>query len=254
LPRNFELHVLASGSDGNCAVVRADGVTLMIDAGLSGRTLERLMALAGIDFREIDALLLTHEHSDHVKGAGVISRRHGLPIYANAATFQGAGLGSVHSWVETYTLGGFSIGDLKITPLPIHHHAADPNAFAFRLGNRRCLVATDLGKVGPTIQREVERSDIIMIESNHDERMLMNGTYPPFLKELIRGERGHLSNTDCAKALSRPAKEGRKVFLAHLSKNNNTPGLALRTVHPFLGDGEEICCLEEDGEVRTLSL
>jgi phosphoribosyl 1,2-cyclic phosphodiesterase len=242
----MELHVLASGSDGNCSILRADGVTVMVDAGLSGKRIIRLASHAGIDLKEVSAILLTHEHSDHVKGAGVLSRRFSIPVHANRQTFMASRLGKVDNWVEFNTLDPFTIGGLEVMPLPISHHAAEPNSFSFSFGGRRCLIATDIGKMTPGLQNEIDGSDIVMLESNHDVEMLRNGSYPQFLKTLILGERGHLSNDECAMALARSKQRSRSIFLAHMSKNNNRPELARESVSSIMGCGmEELLCLEE---------
>jgi phosphoribosyl 1,2-cyclic phosphodiesterase len=250
----IELHVLASGSDGNCAVLQADGVSVMIDAGLSGRVISRLASAAGLDLKDVSAILITHEHGDHVKGAGVLSRRFDIPVYANLQTFNASNIGNVSSWVEFQTLSIFRIDDLQINPLPTSHHAVKPTAFSFSFDGKKCLVATDLGKVTPEIQVELEESDLAMLEANHDIDMLINGSYPPFLKTLIKGERGHLSNNDCAEALSKGHTDGRKVFLAHISKNNNRPEIARKTVAASLGcSADRLHCLEEEDEVKCVT-
>lgn len=249
----MELHVLASGSDGNCAILKADGISVMIDAGLSGRAIIKLASCAGLDLRDLSAILITHEHGDHVRGAGVLSRRFGIPVYANHRTFHASNLGKVSGWNEVHTFNGFDIGGLSVTPLPISHHAVDPIAYALCFDGKRCLVATDLGRVTPGIQMELERSDLIMIESNHDVEMLVNGSYPKFLKTLILSEKGHLSNEDCAEALSKGGKK-RRIFLAHLSKNNNRPDLAKKVVAHSLGRGSDVIhCLDEEDEIRCVT-
>jgi len=250
----LELHVLASGSDGNCAVLRVDGVSVMVDAGLSGGATARLASSAGIDLDDISAILLTHEHVDHVRGAGVLSRRFDIPIYANEKTFKASRTGRISGWVEFQTLSGFNIGDLEVLPLPISHHAAEPNAFSFRFDGKRCLVATDVGRVTSHLQAEIDRSDLVMLEANHDVDMLRNGRYPQFLKTLILGEKGHLSNEDCAIALKEGAERDRNVFLAHLSRNNNRPDIARETVASALGCWrDELRCLEGEGDVCCIS-
>jgi phosphoribosyl 1,2-cyclic phosphodiesterase len=250
----MELHILASGSDGNCAVLQADGTSVIIDAGLSGRAISRLAGAAGLDLKDVSAILITHEHGDHVKGAGVLSRRFDIPVYANLQTFNASNIGNVSSWVEFQTLTTFRIGDLQISPLPTSHHAVNPTAFSFSFDGKKCLVATDLGRVTPEIQAELEGSSLAMLEANHDIDMLMNGSYPQFLKVLIRGEKGHLSNTDCAEALSKGHTDKRKVFLAHISKNNNRPEIARRTVADSLGCGvDRLSCLEEEEEVKCVT-
>ena len=252
---SLEVHVLASGSDGNCVVVKADDTAIMIDAGLSGRKITALMSKAGLEPKRIDAILLTHEHSDHVQGAGVLSRKHDIPIHANRYTYMHSKLGNVSGKEIFQTLKPFSIGPVTVRPLPTSHDAVEPNAFAFQFNGTRMLLATDTGKVTDPVMEELSLVDLAIIESNYDNELLVNGDYPVFLKRLIRSDNGHLSNVDCAAALKRTEREGRKVFLAHLSKNNNTPEIAKETVSS--GTGCKLCeldCLECQGDVRCITL
>lgn len=225
----------------------------MIDAGLSGRAIERLVSRAGLDLCEIDAILLTHEHGDHIHGAGVLSRRHRIPVMGNERTLSAARLGRVERLAAFETLSEFAVNEITVRAIPISHDAAEPNGFSFSFRGRRCFIATDLGVVTPMVMEELSRADMALIESNHDLDMLMNGPYPPFLKASIRGELGHLSNHDCAMALALTHRPGRRVFLGHLSKNNNTVELARREVAGALScpvDG--IGCLCTPGQVECL--
>ncbi|MFP4170987.1 MAG: MBL fold metallo-hydrolase [Methanomassiliicoccales archaeon] len=249
--RGLEIHVLASGSDGNSAVFCADGTSIMVDAGLSGRALERLMGEAGLDPGQMSALLITHEHGDHCRGAGVLARRYGMPVYATGGTLANCRIGKVEDPRPIAQLGTFQVGPVEVKALPIPHNASEPCAFSLSYRDRRCLVATDLGRVTPGLRAEMEGTDLLMMEANHDLDMLLKGDYPTFLKRLIRGSTGHLSNAECAQALRDLEDPSRKVFLAHLSRNNNTPELAMETVGESV-PGHDLCCLE--GEVRTVSI
>lgn len=252
---SFEVHVLASGSDGNCTAVCSEDITILIDAGLSGKQLTGLIKSAGIDPKQINAILLTHEHVDHVRGAGVLSRRYNIPICCNPSTMAASDIGEVESKILFNTLEEFSIGHLKIKPLPITHHAADPNAFFISTEKNKFLLATDLGKVNNDVFESLGEADFAVIEANHDLRMLDNGPYPIMLKRLIRSERGHLSNIDCAHALWASGYGDKKVFLAHLSKNNNIPDLAIHTVSSLLGCcDDKVDCLRTPGDTRTITL
>jgi phosphoribosyl 1,2-cyclic phosphodiesterase len=247
--------VLASGSDGNCTVVRCDDTAIMLDAGLSGRRITTLMSRAGIGPEELTGILLTHEHSDHVKGAGILSRRYKVPIYANENTLICSNIGAVCEHMVFQTRRPFSIGPLTIRPLPISHNAAEPNAFHIACGDRSMLLATDLGVVSDEVFAALRDVDLAMIEANHDLNMLIHGPYPPMLKTEIRSDRGHLSNIDCARALWTTSREGRRIFLAHISKNNNTPELARRTVARTMCCGEDaVDCLMDPEDVRSIVL
>ena len=252
---SFEIHVLASGSDGNCTAVCSDDTTILIDAGLSGKQLTTLIKGVGIDPKEIDAILLTHEHIDHVRGAGILSRKYNIPICCNPSTFGASEIGAVCDKILFNTLHEFNLQHLKIMPLPITHHAADPNAFFISTENEKFLLATDLGKVNNEVFDALGKSDFAIIEANHDIRMLDNGPYPIMLKRLIKSDRGHLSNIDCAHALWASGYGDKRVFLAHLSKNNNVPDLAIRTVSSLLGcNSDKVDCLRTAGETRTITL
>jgi len=252
---SLEVHVLASGSDGNCSVVVADDTMVLLDAGISGRRIARLMEAVGLDPRELDAMVLTHEHSDHVSGAGVLSRRYGVPVCCNENTLACSNLGQVHSSIIFRTMERFELGCLTVDPLPILHNAAEPNAFRISFEEKRMLLATDLGKITPEVFSALKEVDLAIIEANHDVQMLINGPYPPRLKSEIRSERGHLSNIDCARALWATHAEGRKIFLAHISKNNNTPMLARRTVARTLGCDEGcIDCLLVPDDHRSMTV
>ena len=251
----LEVHILASGSDGNCTVVRCDDTTIMLDAGLSGRRITTLMGRAGIGPEELTAILLTHEHSDHVKGAGILSRRYNVPVHANENTLMSSNIGALPQTMVFRTMSTFSIGPLTVRPLPISHNAAEPNAFHIACGGRSMLLATDLGVVSNEVFATLRDVDLAMIEANHDLNMLIHGPYPPILKTEIRSERGHLSNIDCARALWATTREGRKIFLAHLSKNNNTPELARRTVARTLCCCEDVLdCMSDPEDVRSIVL
>jgi len=250
----FEVHVLASGSDGNCTVIQFDDEAVMIDAGISCRRIMGLMEKEGVDKKFIKALLVTHEHSDHVAGAGPVSRKFDIPVMCNKATYEMSCLGNVE-YQEIKTMGSFCVGSMNVTPLPTSHNAIDPNAFLVEAGGKNVLVATDTGKLTFQIEHALKNADVAVIESNHDKKMLAEGPYPPYLKKLIASDMGHLSNIACAGAIKRTMKEDRKIFLAHLSKTNNTPDVARETVAEMTGIKRfQIDCLEFEGDTRTIKV
>jgi phosphoribosyl 1,2-cyclic phosphodiesterase len=250
----FEAHILASGSDGNCTVIESDGEAVMIDAGLSCRKILKLMEREGIDSGSVKAILLTHEHSDHVSGAGATARKLDIPIYCNVPTFLSCNLGQV-DFRPISTGVEFGISQMNILALPTSHNAAEPNAFLTECDGKRVLVATDTGKLTRRVEEALSVADVAILESNYDRRMLIDGPYPPSLKKLIESDIGHLSNTACADAIKRTHREGRKIFLAHLSKTNNTPDTARETVSS-LTDIKRIFidCLEFPGDTRTIKV
>ncbi|MCL2031734.1 MAG: MBL fold metallo-hydrolase [Methanomassiliicoccaceae archaeon] len=248
----FEVHVLASGSDGNCTVIQFEDDAIMIDAGISCKRITKLMEQEGVDSKALRALLVTHEHTDHIAGAGVVSRRFGIPVMCNKATFECSEIGNVE-YAEIKTMGSFCIGSMNITPLPTSHNAAEPNAFLVEAEDRRVLVATDTGKLTFQVEHALKEADVAVIESNYDKKMLAEGPYPLYLKRLIASEVGHLSNVDCAGAIKRTMNDSRQIFLAHLSKTNNAPDIARETVAEITGMKRmRIDCLEFQGDTRTL--
>ena len=248
----IEVHVLASGSDGNCTVVVCDDHAVMIDAGLSGKKIIELMNLNGLDQSLIKSILITHEHSDHVAGAGILARKFDVPIVCNERTFASFDFGKV-TYSKITTLEPFDSGPMNITPLPTSHNASEPNAFLISAHGKRILIATDTGKMTAEVERELHDTDLAIIESNYDKHMLATGPYPPMLKRLVGSDVGHLSNVACAESLKRTMNEKRKIFLAHLSRNNNTPDTARETVSETTGvKRSKIDCLEFKGDTRIL--
>ncbi len=250
----LEAHILASGSDGNCTVIESDGEAIMIDAGVSCRKIMAMMDQEGIDPGCVKAILLTHEHTDHVIGAGPTARKLNIPVYCNRPTFDSCRLGQI-DYRPISTGIPFELCGMNILPLPTSHNAAEPNAFLTEVDGKKILVATDTGKLTDQIEHALSMSDLAIIESNYDARMLTNGPYPFHLKKLIGSDLGHLSNVACANAIKRTERKGRKIFLAHLSKTNNTPDTARETVAEIIGEKRfNIDCLEFPGDTRTLKV
>ncbi|MBP6021413.1 MAG: MBL fold metallo-hydrolase [Candidatus Methanomethylophilaceae archaeon] len=250
----LEVHILASGSDGNCTVIEYDDEAVMIDAGVSCRKITQYMDQEGVDVRKIKALLLTHEHSDHILGAGAVARKFDLPVYCNRATFDASNIGCV-DYREIRTMGEFAVGGINIIPLPTSHNAVDPNAFLTEKDGKKALLATDMGKMTFQVEHALAQSDIAVIESNYDRKMLDEGPYPLYLKRIIGSEQGHLSNVECAAAIKRTMNDKRQIFLAHLSKTNNTPDTAREAVSQITGIKRmKLDCLEFQGDTRTLKL
>ncbi len=249
----LEVHVLASGSDGNCTVIENDGEAVMIDAGISCKRILSLMEQEGVDKDVVKAILITHEHSDHVCGAGATARKLDVPVMCNPNTFSMLTLGNVR-YVPFDSARSFDVGSLHITPLPTSHNAIEPNAFLTQVDDKSALLATDTGKLGFQIEAALKMADIAVIESNYDADMLENGPYPYNLKKLIGSDHGHLSNLDCGNAIRRTMTDSRRqIFLAHLSRTNNLPDVARETVSEITGIKRlAIDCLEFQGDTRTL--
>lgn len=242
---------LASGSSGNSQFIASDNTKILLDAGLSGKYIIGALDNIGESLKDIEALLITHEHSDHIKGAGVIYRKIRQPIFATEATWVTLKekIGEVDpEHIRIIKPGhGFTIGDISVKPLEISHDAAEPVAYAFSNGGAKMCVATDLGHCPEGLQSEFMDCDLLMLESNHDINMLKMGPYPYYLKRRILSDVGHLSNEAAANAIVGAVHRGkvRSVILGHLSRENNLPELAYETVGGILSQagirvGEEM--------------
>ena len=223
---------LFSGSSGNAVYLGTDRGAVLIDCGMSGRQTLDAMRQADLDPAGLSALFITHEHSDHVKGAGILSRKLNLPIYATEGTWAGmeTALGDVPAGES------FFIDDMEVVPFPIPHDAGDPVGYRIYTPRTSVAVATDLGFFAPQVEDAVAGAEAVLLESNHDPDMLTgNPHYPQHLKTRILGRKGHLSNESSAEAAIRLLRSGtRHLLLGHLSSENNTPDLAYRTVHAAL--------------------
>lgn len=227
--------VLASGSSGNCIYIGSDTTKVLIDAGLSGKRIEQGLEQIGVKGSDIDCILVTHEHRDHILGVGVLSRRYDLPIFANEKTWEAMekSIGSIQS-KNIKIFGGdyFDIKDFTIKPFSIPHDARDPVAFSIhtRKGHK-ITTATDIGHFNFTLEKNLQDSDLLVLESNHDLEMLKFGSYPLYLKRRIMSKKGHLSNEEAADAAVKVIKNSPvQLLLGHLSAENNIPELALQTI------------------------
>ena len=220
---------LVSGSSGNASLITDEETTILIDCGLSGKCLTEKLNMLGIAPTDISAMLITHEHSDHTKGAGVICRKYKTPIYTTCGTFNAMNIGKIDSDCFCPVTPGQSIriGTITVNPFRIPHDAADPVGYSFYTEDKKYTLATDIGCMTEQLYGELCGSDSIILESNHDVDMLRYGDYPYYLKERILGKTGHMSNDLTAKTVIRLAKDGTKhIMLAHLSHENNTPEIA----------------------------
>jgi phosphoribosyl 1,2-cyclic phosphodiesterase len=231
-PRSLRLAVLASGSAGNSTFVEAAGTRLLIDAGLgSAETSRRLARIAGRPrLAGVDAVLLTHEHSDHAQGAAALAGM-GMPLFATAPTAAGARVEANEIWAGRE----FSIGSIRVCPVALPHDAAGPVAFVVEAEGVRMGVLTDLGEATQDVREAFSGCDVIVLETNHDERWLLAGPYPPFLKRRIAGRLGHLSNEQAAEFVRSLHPPPRCLLLAHLSLVNNRPRLARAACAAALG-------------------
>ncbi len=236
---------IASGSSGNCIYVGSDHTHILVDAGISNKRIEQGLNDIGVKGSELDAIAITHEHSDHIKGLGVLARKHQLPIYATRETLEeiasDKGLGDFPSGLFHEVLPDvqLSIGDLELTPFSIDHDAANPVAYRIKQGRHSVAVATDMGHYDQYIIDHLQGLDAILLESNHDVNMLETGPYPYYLKQRILGDHGHLSNENAGRLLSHILHDHlKKILLGHLSKENNYEALAYETVRLEIDMGD----------------
>lgn len=231
--------VLASGSTGNAIFVQTDSTAILIDAGLSGKQIEEAIRQIGATTDCLSAVFVTHEHTDHIKGAGVLSRRYKIPIFSNHGTWLGMQgmIGEVKSdYYERFVTGEqMAIGDLKVESFAISHDSNDPVGYCVYCGNTKIAVATDMGYVNDKIKHALIDADALVIEANHDVDMLRVGPYPWHLKQRILSDHGHLSNESAGELLTEIITSNTQcVHLAHLSQENNLPELAHLTVKAIL--------------------
>ena len=245
----MEIHILASGSTGNATLIRMGDAKILVDAGISARRIKKALDAVGTAVEDLDAVLVTHEHRDHVCGLPTMVKKYRVPVYARPAAWaamddDGMG-GAIPAECRRSMTASFDIGGVKAEAFSISHDAADPVGFSFFHGRHKCSVATDLGFVTETVKSALALSDVLVLEANHDIDMLRQGSYPWFLKKRIMSNRGHLANTDAGWTLARLArKQHCHTFLAHMSQENNRPELAEETVAGILA--EQGCRLDEE--------
>ncbi len=230
---------IASGSSGNCAYIGSEETNLIVDAGISGKRIEAGLCGLDVEAGRLDGILVTHEHLDHVKGLGVMTRRYHLPIYASR--------GTIEALIKTKDMANtpqelfhevradesFKIKDLLINPIRISHDAAEPVAYRFDEGEKAAAVVTDLGTYDQYILDRLKGVKALLVEANHDVRMVETGKYPYYLKQRILSEKGHLSNESAATLTLDLLDKGeflRYLLLGHLSRENNLEELAYETV------------------------
>lgn len=224
---------LFSGSSGNATYVGCDDAHILVDAGVSGSRVIKELERIGVDPRSLSAILVTHEHIDHIKGIGILSRKFDLPVYASEGTWRAMEhkIGTVsHKNMRVFEPEqDFFVGSIDVTPFPIPHDAAQPTGYIFEAGGAKLALATDLGCVRESWLRHVYGASAVLLESNYDPWMLEVGPYPAELKRRISGRKGHLCNDDAAEVAAALAAAGaRHIMLGHLSKENNYPELALK--------------------------
>lgn len=249
---------LASGSSGNCYYLGNEEYGILIDAGKGVRTIKKVLKEYGIPFEKIVALCITHDHADHIKAVGHLGERHGLPVYTTHEIHEGMR----HSYCMTERLSPahthfiqkeetFTLGDFQITCFEVPHDGTDNVGYCITAGDKTFSFLTDIGHITPTAARYIQQSNYLIMEANYDDTMLKMGPYPQHLKERIAGPNGHMSNHEMADYLSKNFPKGLKyLWLCHLSKDNNHPELAFKTVE--LAFRQENILVGKDVEVVPL--
>jgi len=236
---DIQLCLLASGSRGNALYLSDGDTNLLVDAGLSGKEIERRMALRDLRPQDLDAIVVSHEHSDHIQGVGVLARRFHLPIFMSPGTFEAAHgqLGKIAK-MEAFGCGeSFPIGRWTIRPFATSHDAQDSAGFTFQQNGLKIGLATDLGAATALVREHLKECQVLILEANHDLEMLETGPYPWHLKQRIKSRLGHLSNVASRDLIEELLHERlEQIILAHLSQTNNTPEKALDIVAPVLNN------------------
>ncbi len=253
---DLQISILASGSSGNAIYIESPTTKLLVDCGLSGKKTAELMSQIDRDPHDLDAILVTHEHTDHIQGVGVMSRRYNLDIYANNKTWDAMGkkIGKIKTEHKFLFANDElkTIGDIDISSFGVSHDAIDPQFYTFHKNNKQFVILTDTGYVNDRMRAALRNADAYLIESNHDVSMLRMGAYPWSVKQRILSDKGHLSNDDGALALvDLIGNNTKRVYLGHLSKENNMKAIARDTFEDILirkdkGVGEEFFLYDTD--------
>ncbi|MCB1052567.1 MAG: MBL fold metallo-hydrolase [Acidobacteria bacterium] len=233
---DFQLTVLGSGSSGNCSLVSHGDTHILIDAGFSGKEIMARMVASGIEPEQLTAVLVTHEHSDHIKSAHTISRKFKIPILSTEGTYLSAFRDrNFYEWVQVFPGRSFAVGEMVIHPISLPHDAADPIGFRIECGERILGHLTDFGYVSGLVRESLKGCDLLLVEANHDLRMLREGPYPWLLKQRIASRLGHLSNDSLLELLPDILSEKTQhLILAHMSETNNNPKLLTLQVRQTL--------------------
>jgi phosphoribosyl 1,2-cyclic phosphodiesterase len=251
--------VLGSGSEGNATLVFSDNGAILVDAGFSAKELEKRLRLVNFNPEDIDAILISHEHGDHIKGASVFARRYNTRVYLTQGTAENSnGLAKGRGTDKSIIVAeeAFQVGDLEVEPFAVPHDAQEPVAFSIRSDGKDVVVLTDIGCVTVRAVEKLRKATLAVLESNHDPEMLRNGPYPWHLKERISGKLGHLSNVECSELLEHAGSNGLKtVIFAHLSKTNNDADIvraAAESIFNGHGVDYEVASQHEPGRIHEV--
>lgn len=233
---------IASGSNGNCYYLENDNDAILVDAGISARQIVQRMTNLGLSISKVRALFISHEHSDHIRGVDVLSRKYFIPVFITQKTYSSYGKTIKDSLLNFFSPGKqMKIGKIHVNPFLKSHDAAEPCSFLVSSESRYVAVMTDIGLKCSNVIAHIKNADAIFLESNYDDDMLQTGHYPPYLKVRISSDLGHLSNTQAGMiALEHASPRLKHVFLSHISENNNTPELAFRTFNNFIKQRKDL--------------
>ena len=236
----MQVHVLASGSTGNAILLQAGGINLLVDAGVSAKTLTNSLSELNIRGEDLAGVFITHEHNDHVKGLEVLVKNYKLPVFARYKTWLAIPCADqIHSRRRYVLNDSLTMETIRVEFFPVSHDAVEPGGYSFTYKDQKAVIITDLGGIDHHLLEKAAYADIMVLESNHDPHMLNTGPYPYFLRKRISGPKGHLSNEESGVFLRQvPKKSHLSVLLAHLSQNNNTLPLAKYTVSQVLYEHE----------------
>jgi len=233
---------IASGSNGNCYYLENDDDAILVDAGISTRQIVARMANLGLSVSKVRGVFISHEHTDHVRGVDVLSRKYSIPVFMTQKTYLKYGKIIKDSLLNFFLPGTqVKLGNIHVNPFLKSHDAVDPCSFSVSSEGRSVAVMTDIGLKCSNVISHIKNADAVFLESNYDDNMLQTGSYPAFLKARISSDLGHLSNTQAALiALEHASSRLKHIFLSHISENNNTPELALHTFNSFINQRKDL--------------
>ena len=246
---------LGSGSRGNGTLVESSDTCLLIDCGFTVKETERRLARLGRCVEDLSAILVTHEHSDHIKGVGPLARKYKVPVYASHGTAQYEGIAGLSALHEVNTHGTFLVGNIEISAVAVPHDAREPCQYVFDHRERRLGLLTDLGSITPFVVEQYRACDALVLEFNHDSDMLAVGPYPSGLKRRVGGDWGHLNNRQAAQLLSMVEQARlQHVVMAHISEKNNTAALAEQALRTVMTSCEAVVSADQEGGFDWLAI
>ena len=246
---------LGSGSRGNATLIKSSNALLLVDCGFTIKETERRLQILGHQPQDLDAILVTHEHSDHIKGVGPLARKYPLPVYLTHGTGQYEGLKKVSHLHHINIHRTFSIAGIEVTPVTVPHDAREPCQFVFRHDGNTAGILTDLGSITPHVTEQYARCDALMLECNHCSEMLSMGPYPMSLKQRVGGNWGHLNNHQAANLLSEiEINQLQHLVISHISEKNNTELLARNAICSVYGSEKPLIMASQDGGIDWLEI